>query len=217
MTAVHVIVLDPGEVHDGRSGAPGGYAYRMLYIDADFVRAVAEDAEQRPSRDLVSDSPLIHDPVLAREIHAAWIARAASPVSLEADERLERIVRSIAVRDVQARADRPVLWQDSLRRVCDYMHDHIGGPITTTDLARVANVSRFQLTRRFQRMFGLPLHAYHLQVRLEEAKRRMAHGRSIAAVAADLGFVDQSHFHRRFRAHFGVTPAEWRRTAIQDA
>ena len=51
----------------------------MLHIDADFVRAVAEDAEQRPSRDLVSDSPLIHDPVLTREIHAAWIARAASP------------------------------------------------------------------------------------------------------------------------------------------
>src|SRR5574339_94552 len=29
-----VIVLDPGDVHDGRSGAHGGYAYRMLYVDA---------------------------------------------------------------------------------------------------------------------------------------------------------------------------------------
>lgn len=212
-----VIVLDPGEVHDGRSGAAGGYAYRMLYIDADLVKAVVEDAGHHSSRDLVSDSPLIHDPVLAREIHAAWLARAESPVSLQAGECLERIVQSIALRSVQPRADRPVLRHDSVRGVRDYLHDHIGDPITTTALARVAKVSRFQLTRQFQRMFGLPLHAYHLQVRLEEAKRRMAHGQTIAAVAADLGFVDQSHFHRRFRAHFGVTPAEWRRTAIQDA
>ena len=182
-----------------------------------FVRAVVEDVEQQPSRDLASDSPLLHDPVLAREVHAAWIARAASPVSLEAGERLERIIRSSALRRVQPRADRPVLWQDSVRRVRDYLHDHIGDPITTTDLARLANVSRFQLTRQFQRTYGLPPHAYHLQVRLEEAKRRMAHGQTITAVASDLGFVDQSHFHRRFRAHFGVTPAEWRRTAIQDA
>ena len=174
-------------------------------------------AGHHSSRDLVSDSPLIHDPLLARDIHAAWLARAESPVSLEAGECLERIVQSIALRSVQPRADRPVLRHGSVRMVRDYLHDYIGDPITTTDLARVANVSRFQLTRQFQRVFGLPLHAYHLQVRLEEAKRRMAYGQTIAAVAADLGFVDQSHFHRRFRAYFGVTPAEWRRTAIQDA
>jgi AraC-like DNA-binding protein len=85
-------------------------------------------------------------------------------------------------------------------------------------MQRIAGLSRFQLTRQFQRVFGLPLHAYHLQIRLEEARRRLRHGQTIAAVAADLGFVDQSHFHRRFRvrARFGITPAEWRRTAIQD-
>jgi hypothetical protein len=152
----------------------------MLYIDADLVRAVVEDAERQPSRELVSDSPLLHNPVLAREVHAAWIARAASPVSLEAGERLERIVRSIALRYMQPRADRPELGQDSVRKARDYLHDHIGDPITTTDLARVANVSRFQLTRQFQRMFGLPLHAYHVQVRLEEAK----HARRVATHSA---------------------------------
>ena len=40
------------------------------------------------------------------------------------------------------------------------------------ELAAIASMSRFQLTRQFQQAFGLPLHAYHLHVRLEEAKRR---------------------------------------------
>ena len=212
-----VIVLDPGEVHDGRSGAHGGYAYRMLYVDAVAARDILADASGGLPRDLISDSPLVHDRVLAGEIKAAWNARAECPDSLEAHERLERIIRCLGRHAVQRRVTEAGLKLAALHQVRDYLHDQIGEPVTTTDLARVAGMSRFQLTRQFQRMFGLPLHAYHLQVRLEEARRRMASGQTIVAVSADLGFVDQSHFHRRFRARFGVTPAEWRRTAIQDA
>jgi AraC-like DNA-binding protein len=210
-----VIVLDPGEVHDGRSGAHGGYAYRMLYIDADVVREIVADASGRRSPDSVSDAPLVHDPILAAAIDTAWMASAESPHSLEASERLEAIVQRWAM-EVRRNELRPAVKLHAIRQVRDYLHDRIDEPVTTIDLARVAGLSRFQLTRQFQRALGLPLHAYHLQIRLEEARRRLQQGQTIAAVAADLGFVDQSHLHRRFRARFGVTPAQWRRTAIQD-
>jgi AraC-like DNA-binding protein len=212
-----VIVLDPGEVHDGRSGATGGYAYRMLYIDCGAIRAIVSDATERPATDMVSVSPLVHDPSLAREINAAWIARAESPSSLEAEERLQHVVGNLAIRYARPRMPGPALKVDALNRVREFLHAQIEEPVSARDLAQVAGLSRFQLTRQFQRAFGLPLHAYHLQIRLEEAKRRVGRGQAIAAVAADLGFVDQSHFHRRFRARFGVTPAEWRRTAIQES
>jgi AraC-like DNA-binding protein len=54
------------------------------------------------------------------------------------------------------------------------------------------------------------VHGYLRHLRLEEAKRRLARGQEIAIVAADLGFVDQSHFHHRFRGSFGMTPGQWR-------
>ena len=211
-----VIVLDPGEVHDGRSGAHGGYSYRMLYIDANLVQRIVTEASERSSKELVSESPVVHDPQLAREIDAAWVARAECASSLEAQERLESVVCSLAVKCVQRRLPSSPLKLDALRQARDYLHDRLEGSVSTTDLARVAGLSRFQLTRQFQRAFGLPVHAYHLQIRLDEARRRLRCGQAIAAVAADLGFVDQSHLHRRFRARFGVTPAEWRRTTIQD-
>jgi AraC-like DNA-binding protein len=84
--------------------------------------------------------------------------------------------------------------------------------VSVGELAVVASMSRFQLTRQFQQAFGLPLHAYHLRVRLEQAKGRLRCGEAIASVAADLGFVDQSHFHRRFKGAFGLTPGEWQRS-----
>jgi AraC-like DNA-binding protein len=105
----------------------------------------------------------------------------------------------------------------ALTRVRDYLQDRVGRSITVDELAMVAGISRFRLTRQFQRAFGLPLHAYHLHVRLEEAKRRLSAGAPIALVAVDLGFADQSHLHRRFKGAFGMTPAEWQRcTTIQD-
>ncbi|TCJ96436.1 helix-turn-helix domain-containing protein [Nocardia alba] len=39
---------------------------------------------------------------------------------------------------------------------------------------------------------------------------------SIAVIALRWGFRDPSHFARRFRATYGVTPREWRRTTTED-
>src|SRR5262249_60753651 len=94
--------------------------------------------------------------------------------------------------------------------VLDFRPAHGVEDVTLHDLSAVAGMSRFQLTRRFQDAYGLPLHAYHLHARLEEGRRRLASGQTIAAVSADLGFVDQSHFHRRFKGSFGMTPGAWR-------
>jgi len=46
--------------------------------------------------------------------------------------------------------------------------------------------------------------------RLVRARQLIDSGEPIAGVAADLGFVDQAHFTKRFKAVFGVTPARWR-------
>ena len=43
-TPGQVIVIRPGEVHDGRSGAAGGYAYRMFYVRPDIVEGLFDEA-----------------------------------------------------------------------------------------------------------------------------------------------------------------------------
>ncbi|MFQ6327482.1 helix-turn-helix domain-containing protein [Nocardia sp. CWNU-33] len=54
------------------------------------------------------------------------------------------------------------------------------------------------------------------QVPAELARADSRH-RSIAMVARRWGFRDPSHFARRFRAAFGMSPREWRRTALEEA
>jgi AraC-like DNA-binding protein len=208
-TPGHVIVIHPGEVHDGESGATGGYSYRMFYVPSDVVDGVLGDADPRTS-DIGARGSMFPDRHLSGELDLLWRTMAIAPASLAADELLHRALRLALTsigppeRASAARVDR------GLRQVRDYLNDHLEQEVTLQDLATVAAMSRFQLTRRFQAVYGLPLHAYHLHVRLEAGKRRLAAGEAISAVSADLGFADQSHFHRRFKGSFGLTPGAWR-------
>ena len=51
--------------------------------------------------------------------------------------------------------------------------------------------------------------------RLEAARSRILEGEPLAAVAADVGFVDQAHLTRRFRDFLGTTPAAFRRPSTR--
>ena len=68
-----------------------------------------------------------------------------------------------------------------------------------------------QLVRAFARVYRMPPLAWAWNRRVVLARERIARGERIAAVAADLGFADQSHLTRRFRACFGVPPSLWRK------
>jgi AraC family chemosensory pili system transcriptional regulator ChpD len=84
-------------------------------------------------------------------------------------------------------------------------------PPTLDALAGSLGVSPVHLVRAFNRQHGLPPYAWLNVLRLKEARRRLMAGEAVAAVAADLGFADQAHLTRRFKAAFGITPGAYRR------
>ena len=90
----------------------------------------------------------------------------------------------------------------------------IPGAVPVTELASETGLSRFQAMRAFKRRFGLPPGAYQLRVRLGVAQKSLREGMPPADVAAELGFVDQSHFTRHFKRLVGVTPARYARDII---
>jgi AraC-like DNA-binding protein len=206
-----VILIGPGEMHDGRSGAPGGYAYRMIYVPVDRATRAIDDATGRCGDGLDARSPVRTDPPLARQLAAMWRAVDRSPGSLAAVELFDAALLAVAERNgLQGVRRNVTVDYRAVTRARDYLHAHLE-PVGVTELAAIASMSRFQLTRQFQRTFGMPLHAYHLHVRLQEARRRLSADEAVASVAIELGFADQSHLHRRFKETFGLTPGAWRR------
>jgi AraC family transcriptional regulator len=96
--------------------------------------------------------------------------------------------------------------------VTDFVRDNLARPIRLSDLASLADLSPSQFGRAFKTSTGTTPHLWHLGARIESAKRLLADRRySLAEVALDTGFSEQSHFSRAFRAATGFSPGAWRR------
>jgi AraC family transcriptional regulator len=94
-----------------------------------------------------------------------------------------------------------------LQAVEEYIHAHLDKNIALADLADVAQLSEFHFARLFKQTTGLPPHQYVIHQRVERAKRLIAAGGlSLAQIAIDVGFSDQSQFNRHFKRLVGVTP-----------
>jgi len=85
--------------------------------------------------------------------------------------------------------------------------------VPLAELAAVAGLSRFELTRTFRAQVGLPPHAFQLDLRVARARELLAAGEPPAGVAAACGFYDQAHLTRVFRRAVGVPPARYARSS----
>ena len=67
--------------------------------------------------------------------------------------------------------------------------------------------SRF--IRRFTAITGVTPGAYRLNLRLNAARHLLAQGEPLASVAQQMGFADQAHMQRAFKAHHALTPGNY--------
>lgn len=106
-----------------------------------------------------------------------------------------------------ARADR------RLRRIAERLQAGLDDVPPLAELAREAGLSVEHLVRSFSAAFGLPPMAWARQRRLCRARDLLRRGQAPADIAAQLGFADQSHFHRAFKGAYGLTPRRFARAA----
>ncbi|MFZ5893817.1 MAG: helix-turn-helix transcriptional regulator [Myxococcota bacterium] len=98
-------------------------------------------------------------------------------------------------------------------RIRECLQDDPAITVDLDTLSRHTGMSRFQVVRVFKRRYGLPPHSYQLQRRLVLAQKSLRDGMRPAQVAAEFGFVDQSHLTRHFKRLVGVTPAQYARVS----
>lgn len=99
-------------------------------------------------------------------------------------------------------------------RIDAWLRSHTGEPPALADLAARFGYGPRRFHDLFVDAFGEAPHRYLTRLRLDAALALMAEGRrSLADIAADTGFADQSAFTRRFTQRFGQPPGHWRRAA----
>ena len=181
-----VLIVQPGAAADGLAETCRGLLDEIVYLQSVDVMVDASRLEAECAE------PDELSPLVVEGTALALLARAA---------RLERRRRH---------HDR---WPRWLHNAVEYLTEHRLDRINLSELAASVGVHPSRLAHEFRDRLGITAGEYVRRLRLEWAANRLREADAqIAEIAIHAGFYDQSHFSRTFRKHFGVTPADWRRS-----
>jgi AraC family transcriptional regulator len=98
-----------------------------------------------------------------------------------------------------------------VQRALDFIHANLATHIRLEDMAGAARMSVFHFSRTFRRATGTGPHRYLVEARIERVKALLrSSDRSLAQIADETGFSDQSHMSKVFRRLTGTSPRAFR-------
>jgi len=210
------IVIPPGFIHLCQPEEDRLFRFRMLYFEASwFSRAYScPPGTLRPAAGELSPAGTEDLDVLCRMITrpdgpgAADLETESFAITL-LGELLESLGAFPHPLPGDLPPDRPV--RGNLKELRDRMEEEFDREHSLDDLAEQAGMNKYTFLRAFKRQFRLSPHAWLINCRINKTRQWLKEGRSMAAIAADAGFTDQSHFIRTFRRYVGVSPGEYRK------
>ncbi len=204
-----VVVLHPDEVHDGYAGAPAGFGYREVYVEPALIAEAVWALRGRACPLPFARTPVVTNPELSEAVTAAF-AGAREPLAI--DGLVVRLAKGLLDEDPSC-GHIPIprrLDVAALRRAREFLDAEKTRVVRSAELEAVTGLTRYDLARQFRLLYGTSPYRYLLMRRLQLAREQIARGRPLSAVAVDVGFADQAHFARMFKATFGLTPARYR-------
>lgn len=99
-----------------------------------------------------------------------------------------------------------------LSPVIRFVEENYTETISMKDMALMTGLSATQFNVRFRNVLRMSPTDYVLSRRIQDAQKRLTEtSQSIAEIGIYTGFVDQSHFTKRFRKITGMTPLAYRK------
>lgn len=107
-----------------------------------------------------------------------------------------------------------VTYQEQINKVQDYIERHLAGSLQVRELAKVAGFSEYHFQRVFSLVTGESLYAFVKRLRLEKAAYSLLSNPdlSLTDIALNVGFSNPASFAKAFKARFGVSGSEYRKS-----
>jgi AraC family transcriptional regulator len=217
--------LRPGTVtvvaegHDGHWSLEGPVEVSHVYLTSNHLEIRAAELGSAMHADIL-DRVGYNDPILAHML--AILSDESLLDDPSARLLIERMVdllclrllrgHSSAVVPTFSRAASGGLTPIQIKRVTDFMLNHLDQPIGLEESAAQVGLSRYHFCTAFRVTVGCTPHAWLTARRMARARRLLTDpGMSISEIALAVGYSTPSAFAASFRKHVGMTPTNFRR------
>jgi AraC-like DNA-binding protein len=209
------MVVEPGQAmfllfpNNHRSWIDAGERWEFFYLTLsglEAVRGIREIIERRgPVVTLGRDSPALA--CAADACATALEGKIESPY--RSSELAYAIVMGLLNETVACGEDANFSAQPAPAFVLEVEHFcrlNLARPIGVQDMARVAKMSRFYFSRKFEKARGVSPGRYLARLRLDEATRLVAGSElTMGSIAGLCGFGDANYLCKVFRKNYGVS------------
>ena len=195
---------------------PPQESHSVNYSDGP-VRILSVQVDSQRLSYLQDRAILFDSRVTGRSETIAWLGHRLYSEFRQADSfstlALEGLVFEILAEAARNRAPVNHVAPKWLRLAEEFLHDNFSTSVAFDDVARCAGVHPVHLARVFRKKHGCTIGEYLRRLRVEYAAQQIVTTQgSIGDIAIAAGFADQSHLTKTFKAHFGFTPAAYRRS-----
>ena len=193
----------------------GPIAFAHLYLPPHRFEATVDDVDERGVQ--LVEHVAVRDPILEplfREMLAEF-ERPSSPSTIRLDALFESFVVRLALRygsRPRSRTPRALaLAPHRLRRVLDYIDNHLEDDISLNEIVVAAGSSQFHFSHAFRIAMGVSPYRYLINQRIELAKTLlMTSPVSLAEVSLRCGFNSGHQFSVMFKQQVGIGPKRYR-------
>lgn len=95
-------------------------------------------------------------------------------------------------------------------KIISYLSMNLNRVVTLDEIADKLFFSKSYIKRAFKEQTGTSILKAHTEMKINEAKKRLAGGEKSAKIASKLGFSSPNHFSRVFKAQTGMTPTQYK-------
>ena len=214
--ANQVLFFNAAEGYQVSHPVPGGDASLTLVISEPQLRELAPPALLRGGATLKFRSQRLRIDARAQALVA--LLRHSLRHKLAEQLEAESLALTLVQRVLGPRTTHAASASAGRQRLVDRIKLVLASDLarrwTLAEIAAEVRGSPVYLTQVFQQVEGVPLYRYQLRLRLARALDLIAQYDDLSALGLDLGFSSHSHFSAAFRAVYGRTPSEFRRSAL---
>lgn len=198
-----VVVMEPGHWHACNPELSRPWSYRMLFVQASWLHA------QLGVQALHFEQRTIHDAEVSQLADKVCSPLGAHPDPQAVDAYTQTLIQLLRQLGTAASSQASSAPHNAAYPALQQMHRHPEEEVTMQTLAELCGMSPTRFSRHFKALTGVTPGTYRLNLRLNGARQLLAQGESLACAAQHMGFADQAHMQRAFKAHHAMTPGNY--------